>query len=352
VQAIQAAQTGPDLYQFLQSAIELEHATIPAYLAAYYSIKPGANLAAGQIIRSIVVEEMLHMTIAANVMNAIGGSPVINQPDFIPTYPGPLPMSVDDGLIVPLEKLSLALVETVFMRIELPEDPRHYPSLMLAAAERGFATIGEFYDAIIARIRFLGNKIFTGDPARQVVDNTWFPADQLFAITDVDSAARGLDIIKRQGEGTSTNPMDGDGAPAHYYRFEEILRGHRLVRNSSVPEGYSFTGAPVPFDPAGVIDMVSNSVLADYTTGTLAYDGVAQANYAYTSLLNALHETFNGSPKTLQTAIGLMYQLRLVVLEKVVNQAVTDGKFKGQYAAPAFQFAPAAAQADALAAAG
>ncbi len=344
VAGIEAAQSGPDLHQFLQCAVELEHATIPAYLAAYYSIKPGANAAAGAIIRSIVVQEMLHMTIAANVLNALGGSPVINKPDFIPTYPGPLPMSVDDGLIVPLEKLSLELVEKVFMRIELPETPQHFPSFSLTAAERGYATIGQFYDAIIRRIRILGDKIFTGDTARQVVDATWFPPDQLFAITDAASAVRGLEIIKRQGEGTTTDPLEVDGEAAHYYRFEEIARGHRLVKDPSVPQGYSFTGAPVPFDPAGVIDIVANSNLADYTPGTLAYSGVAQANYSYTSLLNALHETFNGSPGTLRSAIALMYELRLVVLEKVVNQQLADGPNKGQYAAPAFQFTPAAAR--------
>ncbi|MEA1675984.1 ferritin-like protein [Nitrospirillum sp. BR 11163] len=345
---VKAATCADDLYPFLQSAVELEHATIPAYLTALYSIKLGTNTAVAQIIHSIVVEEMLHMTIAANVLNAIGGQPSINHPGFIPKYPGPLPMSVDDGLIVPLAPVSLDLVQNVFMRIELPETPRHYPSFALGYAQRGYATIGEFYDAIIERILFLGPSIFTGDPARQVVDNTWFPPNQLFPITDVESAVRGLNVIKRQGEGTPDDPLESDGQPAHYYRFEEIVRGRRLVKDDRVPEGYSFTGDAVPFHPEGVINLVRNSKLADYQKGSLAYAGVEQANYTYTSLLNALHTTFNGQPGTLRASLGLMFELRLVVLEKVVNQLVIDpdAPHYGQFAAPAFQFAAPAATAD------
>ncbi|MEE3624464.1 ferritin-like protein [Nitrospirillum sp. BR 11752] len=348
LQRLKGAACAADLWPFLQSAVELEHSTIPPYLSALYSIKKGHNVAAAQIIHSIVVEEMLHMTIAANVLNAIGGRPVINHPKFIPTYPGPLPMNVDDGLIVGLAPLSLDLVQNVFMRIELPETPQHFPRLLKAPGERGYATIGEFYDAIIARIVALGQGIFTGDPARQVVDNAWFPPDQLFPVTDVASAVRALEVIKRQGEGTSHNPFDGDGQPAHYYRFEEIVAGHRLVRDPMAPQGYSFTGAPVPFEPEGVIQFVENSHLSDYAPDTLAYSGVAQANYTYTSLLNALHTTFNGEPNKLRASLGLMFELRLVVLEKVVNQPADGSAPTGDtlYAAPAFQFAPAGATAD------
>src|ERR1700721_79343 len=109
VEKIAAAQSGPDLFEFLQSAIELEHSTIPPYLAALSSTAPAKNDVVAGIIRSIVVQEMLHMTIAANVLNAIGGAPAINQAGFIPAYPGPLPMMVDDDLKVGLEKLTRQL---------------------------------------------------------------------------------------------------------------------------------------------------------------------------------------------------------------------------------------------------
>jgi len=336
---IKAAKTGPELYEFLHSAIMLEHATIPPYLTALYSIKQGTNLAVAQIILSVVKQEMLHMTIASNVLNAINGTPVINRPNFIPTYPGKLPMSVDDGLIVPLEPLSKDLLTNVFMRIELPEHPQDYPTLALQQGASTYATIGQFYDAIIDQIRQLGNGIFTGDPARQVVDRVWFPTDQLFPITDVETAVAALEVIKEQGEGTETDPLSASGVPAHYYRFEEIVKGRRLVKDTSVPLGYSFTGAPIPYDQADIIPLVPNSKIADYTPGTNAFDGVWLANYTYTSMLNALHETFDGQPHKLRTAIALMYEFKLLVEERVVTQAVAGGKF----AAPSFEFTATAA---------
>ena len=42
-------------------------------------------------IKGVVIEEMLHMTIAANVLNAVGGHPAIDRPDFVPNYPQDLP---------------------------------------------------------------------------------------------------------------------------------------------------------------------------------------------------------------------------------------------------------------------
>ncbi|NEO96090.1 MAG: hypothetical protein F6K56_40470, partial [Moorea sp. SIO3G5] len=92
IQQIHQAKEAQDLYTHLQAALELEHSTIPPYLTALYSIQPNSNQTIAEIIFSVVREEMLHMVIVANVLNAIGGSPQVNKPEFIPTYPGNLPM--------------------------------------------------------------------------------------------------------------------------------------------------------------------------------------------------------------------------------------------------------------------
>ena len=63
----------------LQHALMLEHATIPAYLCALYSIEDGTNVEAAEIIRSVVMEEMLHMVLVANVLNAVGGEPSVDH---------------------------------------------------------------------------------------------------------------------------------------------------------------------------------------------------------------------------------------------------------------------------------
>ena len=72
----------------LQFAIGLELTTIPLYLAAEYSIPKGANTAATRVIQSVVIEEMLHMCLAANVLNSIGGAP---STDPVPDVGDPIP---------------------------------------------------------------------------------------------------------------------------------------------------------------------------------------------------------------------------------------------------------------------
>lgn len=42
----------------------------PPYLTALYSIPPGTNSEAYHILRAVVVAEMLHLTLAANILNA------------------------------------------------------------------------------------------------------------------------------------------------------------------------------------------------------------------------------------------------------------------------------------------
>ena len=66
----------------LQIAIELEHATIGLFVRAVHD-RDGANAEAARVIRSVVMEEMLHMALAANVLNAIGGAPSLNHSKFV-----------------------------------------------------------------------------------------------------------------------------------------------------------------------------------------------------------------------------------------------------------------------------
>ena len=43
VERVRGAQAGTELLGVVQSAVELEHATIPPYLTAYYTLRPGRN---------------------------------------------------------------------------------------------------------------------------------------------------------------------------------------------------------------------------------------------------------------------------------------------------------------------
>ena len=332
IHGIQAAKVPADLYRYLQNAVELEHSTIPPYLTAMFSLKPGANDEIGRLIRSIVKQEMLHMSIAGNILIAIGGHPEINTEKFIPKYPGPLPMSIGGtDFKVGIEAFSKPLVEKIFMVIEEPEHPIPVKTLALEATEPAFATIGEFYDAVKKKIVELGNSIFTQPKEKQVL--SWFPPDRLFAIVDAPTAVHAIDIIVLEGEGTSTDPFQTPGDPAHYYKFGEILHGHKIVATSG--GGFAYAGDPIPFDPAGVYPLKPNCKIGDFKPGTQAHARVAEYAYAYSSLLNALHTAFNGEPDRINAAIGLMYELKMVAVS-LMQTPLDDGS--GMTAGPSYEY--------------
>ena len=103
-------KTIEDLHEHLQWALELEHATIPPYLCALYSIKEGTNIESVEVIKSVFIEEMLHMALVANILNATGGKPRLDYPGFMKKYPTPLPHS-DKSFDVNLGKFSTESIE-------------------------------------------------------------------------------------------------------------------------------------------------------------------------------------------------------------------------------------------------
>jgi hypothetical protein len=325
------------LHKALQNAIELEHSTIPPYLYALYSLKPGVNLEIAALIKSIVLEEMLHMALDCNVLNAIKGSPRIDDPCFLPKYPGHLPGAVEGQLIVPLAPFSKQLVYDVFMVIEEPEDPLHFPvkALALAEAEKPL-TIGQFYEKIIEQIKQLKPGDFSKDASRQLT--TGFGPLRTIHVHDVDSAVEAIRLIVEQGEGTKKSPLDPEDQPAHYYRYAEIYYGKKLIANPDPKPGelpYAYAGHSIAFDPGGVWPVISNPHSDSYAPGTKARLMNDTFNYTYTSLLKCLHLVFNGEPDRLGPAIGLMESMKEQAL--VMMSTVT---VPGQTAGPSFQFNP------------
>jgi Ferritin-like len=308
VRAVESATSGLDLYEALQKAIQLEHATIPPYLVAAYSLKPGENSAVRRTLIDIAREEMLHMAIAANVLNALGGRPIIGGPDFIPLYPAKLPMSIGAGLVVGLEPCSIALIRSIFMTIEAPEFPLQFPTA--AEVEIEFSTIGAFYRAVIVKLGELGESAFIGNPDRQVILGAGFPTDRLFQINSVATATKALNWVVEDGEGTNTRPLDASEELAHYYRFAEIVQGRKLIPDASVPEGYSYGGAAIEFDATRVFDIPDNPKASDYVAGTFARGLIDEFNVAYTQVLADLQLTFDGHPSNIRQSNQSMVQLR------------------------------------------
>ena len=330
-------KTPEGLHRALQLAIELEHSTIPPYLYALYSLDAARNASIYQLIFSIVTEEMLHMSLACNILNAIGGKPVIDRPKFIPRYPGPLPGSVEQGLIVGLSAFTKPLVKNTFMVIEEPENPLNFPvreGALAAAVPR--QTIGEFYDRIKKEIIEISKhrNIFKGDPLKQLTVGF----TELIAVTDVDSAVQAINLIVEQGEGTTASPLDPQDLPAHYYRFAEIYNGKKLVRNLNPRPGepaFVYGGEPIPFDPKGVTPLVTNPKASHYPAGSQAADTNNNFNFTYTSMLKSLHQVFNGQPDRIAPAVQLMESMKLQV-----RYLTTVEVGNGLYAGPSFEYRP------------
>jgi hypothetical protein len=292
----------------LQFALELEHATIPPYLYAMWSLGTSStNSAAARVIRTVVNEEMRHLATVANIINALGGTPVFDSPSVLPHYPGPLPGAVEEGLSVGLAPFSPDLVEKIFMIIEQPEHPLEFHALAAASDEP--MTIGQFYRAIRTTIADLGDSAFTGPPGNQVTKDM---VSGVVAVTNVATAEQAIDTIISQGEGTATSPGEVVGTDfAHYYRFAEVVKGHKLVPNpaagpSDPPEQqFTYTGAEIR-TPTGVIAAPVNPTTAGYPEGSAARQASIDFNVTYTGMLKAFQDVFSGHPDQINDTVGTM----------------------------------------------
>lgn len=240
--ATTTVQARAELDLLLRSALALEHATIPPYLCAMFSLKDGKNREVERIIRSVVMQEMLHLALIGNIMNSIGTTPRFDDPALVPVYPGRLPGGVMPDLEVSLGACSIERVRQVFMGIELPEEPlapagqreltaisgynpqldEHgniqnlteealdAPRKFFALADYDATTVGGFYQHIAQVLTDLDESdenLFSGDPRRQV---SWPHAPgRLYRVTNLQTALWAILEIIDQGEGHAQDPTVG-----------------------------------------------------------------------------------------------------------------------------------------------
>lgn len=346
-----AAASPTDVTELLDGAVELELSTLPPYLTGVFSLAAG-NDELRALISSVILEEMLHMALAANTAIAIGGAPPIFARGRALRYPGPLPMCVDETLTVSLGAMTLDQVRDVFMAIErpdttatLPGEPPAIAQRVLAHKSQGYGSIGEFYAAIIDALDRLvasGQDPFA-EPRldRQLDLARWFPRAvpgyPTGKVHDLASARAALMTIVRQGEGAQIgadpiDPYGGGEAFAHYFKFGEIAHQHRLIRDAAAPSGWSYTGAPVPYDARKIYAFPPNASVRGYAEGTAARVTATAFYDAYERLLRTLDRTFNGAPAAFDAALGIMFEMKLVA-QQVVQQPAGDGLV----AAPPFQ---------------
>jgi hypothetical protein len=362
------------LCDHLQYAIGLELTTIPAYLCALYSITPGRNSAACEIIQSVVLEEMLHMAQAANLLNAIGGVPstgtVADGPSPVPVYPAQVPY-IDGIREIHLQVFSAAALDD-FIEIEHPGGQN------TSGSGEKYSSIGAFYDAIKDGLEHLcsgasGEKVFEASRRErgscQVSSHHYYGgAGTLIEVTDLASARKALSEIVSEGEGLhhkvldqtahkhklsgtrkarlasdgSYDVVDGDALPygwkmySHYARFKEIHAGQRYLPDQLVKQKPK--GEILPVDWSAVRPMTTDPSAGKYQ-GTWAYEPMMACNRTYTALVDTIYRSFNGEQARLRDAVGLMYELKYQA-DALFNTPSPLACEPGRTLGPAFEYLP------------
>lgn len=303
----------------LQTAIAIEHSTLPLYLAAMFSLRV-QNFTAYNLIRSVVMEEMVHMSIACNTLAAIGGAPRIR--DLDPHYPSQgLPGGVEPDAHARLAQLSREQLKT-FMRVEAPEfllsDEQQHES---------YPSIADFYGAVRQAIEDNADAIreaiketaASAQHANQIGDNIGFTTisyeegvDPLPQIFD------GIDEILEQGEGSQSRTLHAgegsEGEESHYLKFAELYYGGRYAEPASgvelnrETEPEFFKGYRVPFpDVINTLAVPADgyeAILAEDPNGADAEKGLTDFDDAYTGVMSNLDEVWNGPAETSWPTLG------------------------------------------------
>ncbi len=333
-------QTDPDdrdlawLTRALHSAIELEVFTIPPYLTAFWSVKDHRDPVA-VAIREVLVEEMLHMSLACNMLTSIGGTPRLSDPGVVPRYPSPMPGGVKPLLTVSLQGLSKQALG-VFMKIEEPEtDIAH---LETVRATKTYVRIGEFYDDIKLVFDNL-DPDFNRDGQIEAyfgesqLPNSKFVPKNIGSIADVEAA---IDLIKDQGEGTSLSIKDAEtGELAHYYRFKEVAVGRKLIQ--AADKRWVHQGQAVHMPECWPVAEIPPGGYQQDDVPAKTWEKMSQFDIAYTRMLKQLDVAWSkGSHSVLNQALAsMMSDLPRLAID-IMQVAIEDQPFNY---GPCFRYA-------------
>ncbi len=312
-------ETVQDLHQHLELAIQIELATVPPYLYAMYSIADQESEAA-LLLRSIVVEEMLHAVLSTNLLLATGGTPNFSTTKYMTQFPAQLPHHIPP-LTINLEPCSHDLIKEVFMRIEQPE-ARNAP----AQPDR-FETLGQFYHALEIGIETVAAKVelFANPQSEAQLSDPRFyrpvaldaeDSGGLVLIDDLKSAIEAIEIIVHQGEGLSDERW---ADPSH----QELTHYYKLLQ---ISEGTSQLGDVRP--------LRTNPRTGEYPESIQPVSDLFNAVYRGLYLvMNRMFDTEGDQSK----AVGVLYLLMADVLAQLGTFLVNQRIGNNEFASPTFE---------------
>ncbi len=344
----------------LQAALYLEFATIPPYLTAVYSMED-KSAEAYQIIRSVALEEMLHINLVCNLLLAIGYTPLFVKPASDPfnglvpyiseiTYPTYILPNFYEGPYVQLLAASPELIKQTFMAIEEPMQSNQ----PLPAPGEKFTSIGQIYQAIKQGFEYLNTNIgsaalFSGTPEHQKI-NYYFGSGggKAIAVSDLTTAEQAIEQIVQQGEGATPptteyrpkqpygtynrygNRNDGTYGPilgtpfelSHYFKFRDIADG-----KVALPSAYP---------------MLPNPSIAKFI-GTPAEDLASHFQDDYSLMIQALEQAFADNADTtayFTTVVELMQGVFPTVITQLMKTPISadTNSTLGPTAGPCFEY--------------
>jgi hypothetical protein len=283
IQSKTPIETVEALRAHLIQAAGIELSTVPLYLYAAYSIKTSGysqwstGKSAFDTIRSVVIEEMLHLCLARNLLLAVGGGDFkFYNKDFIFKYPADMPHRIP-RLEFRLSPCNVEVVKDIFMQLELPMEPEPPEAFADDGHIDEYRSLGDFYRAIKD-----GFKTLAGDPLQNIWDETSFDKQYSRAywgggrpivVKDLETAFQAIDTIVEQGEGaapgSSTVPIDPtkgvdpwhpdkvETELSHYAKFVQIWEGIDEigevwpVPDNPKPEDFDFKNADPWGPPVG-----------------------------------------------------------------------------------------------------
>jgi hypothetical protein len=329
--------------QSLQSAIELEFSTLPLYLASMFSLEV-QNYTAYNTIRSVVMEEMVHMAIAANILSALGGTPSIQRIQV--NYPTRgLPGGTEPDLEIGLAAYSKNQLKN-FMRIETP-------AFLLAQMDlpEEYPTISAFYNGIKTAIEknadAVTEAVKKGGTSNQVGDNIGFSTFAYDPKVDVvRMLCAGIDEIMEQGEGASIENLitssKFETEESHYAKFASLYYGAEYQKPAKISritrknEAQFFKGLPVT--PPEVVNTLAvpadgyKKLLAQDPNGVAVGTALDTFDTAFSTMLSTLETVWNGAAadswKTLGAAVHEMVDFRVLSCFNIMRTQIPGDVIK------------------------
>jgi hypothetical protein len=330
--------TPKNMEEALQQAIEIEIATIPTYLSTYYSINRTPKQApitaeftqlllaqdltkqqaetkalelsakimvfankAGANVMSVLVEEMLHMSLVANVKQALFGDPELvgKSPTVWPAYLA----GHEPAFPINRAKLSHEQLAT-FKKIESPK-PLSKKQVKVGAIP--YYTIGDFYQGIEDCIRqhYCDDSNYHADRAQLVpnrgyyaqnnIDTIYYDkahkpvyensadAGNLIHVVDKTSALKALSIIVEQGEGADCDFDDAShNELAHYYKFSQLQDELKTITQ----EFKDLFGDDMQVDKYFIHNIKDNANTCDYPPAIASVSTLTNAIYSYLFIMS------------------------------------------------------------------